>query len=446
MKEIIILGGGESGVGAARLAARLGMNAFLSDSGTLTGAARAVLQELRVPFEEGRHDRQRVARAGLVIKSPGIPDSLPLLVELRAAGAEVISEIEFAGRHTRAAIYGVTGSNGKTTTTLLLHHLLRVGGVDAGLAGNVGYSLAARVATETRAAYVVELSSFQLDGISRFRCDAAILTNITPDHLDRYDHQYSRYIDAKFRVLRNMRPDDLFIYGADSDAVRERVARSALIPRLAPFTCRDDPRHSAWIDAAGRLNARWQERRFSIPLADLPLRGRHNAYNAMAAVLAAMKAGVDDHHLRLGLTTFTPVEHRMERVAEINGVTYINDSKATNVDSAFHALEAVPPPVIWIAGGTDKGNDYAPLLPLVREKVKLLVCMGVDNRKLVDNFANACPIVDVHSLDRAMQAVAERARPGDAVLLSPCCASFDLFKNYEERGRLFKEHVHRLTP
>ncbi|MDR0765712.1 MAG: UDP-N-acetylmuramoyl-L-alanine--D-glutamate ligase [Odoribacteraceae bacterium] len=444
MMKLVILGGGESGIGAARLGSRLGHAVFLSDSGPLTGGARHALEEMQVEFEEGGHDARRVMQADLVVKSPGIPDTLPLVVSLRAAGVEVISEIEFAGRHTDAAMYCITGSNGKTTTTLLLYHLLRRGGLDVGLAGNVGHSLAARVATDPHAAYVVELSSFQLDGMSRFHCDTAILTNITPDHLDRYGGRFERYVDSKFRVLQNARPRDLFIYGTDCDAVRERVSRTRIVPRAARFTCHDDPGQDAWM-SGDRLLARHEGRLFSIDRREISIQGRHNMYNAQAAVLAAMKAGVGDDDLRRGLATFPPVEHRLERVAVVNGVTYINDSKATNVDSALYALESVPPPVIWIAGGTDKGNDYAALKALAREKVKLLVCMGVDNARLSREFSGTTEVVDTRGLDEAMAVVAARVVPGDTVLLSPCCASFDLFRNYEDRGRQFKEKVMNLT-
>jgi UDP-N-acetylmuramoylalanine--D-glutamate ligase len=422
----------------------MGYEVFLSDSGHLTESARQALEEMQVEFEEGGHDKERIMKAGLVVKSPGIPDAIPLVVALREAGAEVISEIEFAGRHTDAAMYCITGSNGKTTTTLLLYHLLRCGGLDVGLAGNVGHSLAAHVAVDPRAAYVVELSSFQLDGMYRFRCDTAILTNITPDHLDRYGYNFERYVDSKFRILQNMRPDDLFIYGVDCDVVRERVARERVTPRVAGFTWNDDPQRDAWMDG-DRLVVRWQDRLFSIDRREISIQGRHNVYNAQAAILAAMKVGVGDDDLRRGLATFPPVEHRLERVAVVNGVTYINDSKATNVDSALYALESVPPPVIWIVGGIDKGNDYGVLKALAREKVKLLVCMGVDNAGLVREFSGTCEVADTHSLDEAMAVIATYATPGDTVLLSPCCASFDLFKNYEDRGRQFKERVMNMT-
>ncbi|MDR1414498.1 MAG: UDP-N-acetylmuramoyl-L-alanine--D-glutamate ligase [Odoribacteraceae bacterium] len=445
MKKLLILGGGESGVGAARLGLQLGYDVFLSDRGRLSDPYRQALEEMGVSFEEGGHSRDRMVGIELVVKSPGIPDTLPLVENLRRTGAEVISEIEFAGRHADAPMYGITGSNGKTTTTLLLHHLLRCGGQDVGLAGNVGSSLAAQVADHRHAAYVVELSSFQLDGMYRFRCNSAILTNITPDHLDRYNYQFERYVDSKFRVINNMLPEDLFVYGADCDVVRDRVEHTRVVPETLSFTYRDNPSSAAaWMEG-NRLVARWRDRRFSIDKREISIQGRHNVYNAMAALLVAMKTGISDDHLHRGLTTFPQVEHRLERVATINGVTYINDSKATNVDSAWYALESMQQPVIWIAGGTDKGNDYEVLKTLAREKVKTLVCMGVDNAKLISAFAGVCEIVDTRSLQEAMTAAVSRSLPGDAVLLSPCCASFDLFKNYEDRGRQFKSAVEELT-
>jgi UDP-N-acetylmuramoylalanine--D-glutamate ligase len=443
MKKLIILGGGESGIGAARLGLRLGYEVFLSDKGRLADDYRRTLEELAVDFEEGKHSRERMMDATLVVKSPGIPDTLPLVVALREAGIEVISEIEFAGRHTDAAMYCITGSNGKTTTTLLLHHLLRCGGVDVGLAGNVGCSLAAQVAEQRHAAYVVELSSFQLDGMFHFRCDTAILTNITPDHLDRYDYRFDRYVASKFRVLNNMRPEDLFIYGADCDVVRERMGQMQIAPETAGFTYRTDPSMGAWMEGE-RVVVRWHDRCFSIDKREIAIQGRHNVYNAMAAILAAMKVGVTDEALYRGLTSFPQVEHRLERVGEVAGVMYINDSKATNVDSAWYALESMQQPVVWIAGGTDKGNDYEVLKALVREKVRMLVCMGVDNTKLINSFTGICEVANTHSMEEAMRTASARALPGDVVLLSPCCASFDLFKNYEDRGRQFKAEVESL--
>ena len=443
MKSLVILGGGESGAGAARLGKKLGYDVFLSDKGKLADKYKSVLEELGVEYEEGQHTEERIFAADLVIKSPGIPDKLPMIIGLREKGIEVISEIEFAGRHTDAKMYCITGSNGKTTTTLLLYHILQHAGYDVGLAGNVGNSLAAQVAENLHRVYVVELSSFQLDGMFRFRCDTAILTNITPDHLDRYDYKFENYANSKFRILNNMRKEDLFIYGYDCEVVREKVEKGGGVPEAVGFTYSDNLGLNARMDG-NMVIARLGDREFRIAKQDITIQGRHNVYNAMAAILASLKAEVSDEELRKGLMTFPQVEHRLETVDVVNGVTYINDSKATNVDSAWYALDSMHAPVVWIAGGTDKGNDYSVLFDLVKEKVKLLICMGVENKKLIDAFSPICEVVDTHSLDETMDVAYRRAESGDVVLLSPCCASFDLFKNYENRGELFKLKVKSL--
>ncbi len=441
MKRLVVLGGKESGTGAALLGKKLGYDVFLSDKGRIAPGYKAVLQEAGIDFEEGRHTESRILEADVVVKSPGIPDTVPMVVQLRESGTEVISEIEFAGRYTGARMVCITGSNGKTTTTLLTHHILSQAGVDAGLAGNVGKSLAAQVAENAHPVYVVELSSFQLDGMSRFKADVAVITNITPDHLDRYDHKFENYADAKFRILQNMDADGMFIYGRDCDVVRERVDAMQPAPQCAGFTYGPQLLKDGAHMEGDMVVVQWEGRRFSVDKADISIKGRHNVYNAMAAILACMRMGLTDDAIRRGLKSFPQVEHRLETVAEKQGVVYINDSKATNVDSAWYALDSMTAPVVWIAGGTDKGNDYSVLLPLVKEKVKVLVCMGVDNRKLMEAFSPLCEVVDTHSLDEAIEACREHAVPGDAVLLSPCCASFDLFKNYEQRGELFKEKV-----
>lgn len=441
MKRLVVLGGKESGTGAALLGKKLGYDVFLSDKGRIEPGYKAVLQEAGIDFEEGRHTESRILEADVVVKSPGIPDTVPMVVQLRESGTEVISEIEFAGRYTDARMVCITGSNGKTTTTLLTHHILSQAGVDAGLAGNVGKSLAAQVAENAHPVYVVELSSFQLDGMSRFKADVAVITNITPDHLDRYDHKFENYADAKFRILQNMDADGMFIYGRDCDVVRERVDAMQPAPQCAGFTYGPQLLKDGAHMEGDMVVVQWEGRRFSVDKADISIKGRHNVYNAMAAILACMRMGLTDDAIRRGLKSFPQVEHRLETVAEKQGVVYINDSKATNVDSAWYALDSMTAPVVWIAGGTDKGNDYRVLLPLVKEKVKVLVCMGVDNRKLMEAFSPLCEVVDTHSLDEAIEACREHAVPGDAVLLSPCCASFDLFKNYEQRGELFKEKV-----
>lgn len=445
--KLVILGGGESGVGAALLGQQLQYEVFLSDKGKLADVYRQALQAHRIDFEEGKHTEERIFAADLVVKSPGIPDTLPMIVALRRQGIEVISEIEFAGRHTDARMVCITGSNGKTTTTLLTHHILKTAGMDVGLAGNVGRSLAAQVAENAHPLYVVELSSFQLDGMFRFRADVAVLTNITPDHLDRYNHKFENYVASKFRILNNMRPQDLFVYGADSEAVQQKLQTVKVVPQMAGFTygeCREKGQAGgAWMEG-DEVVVRWEEKEFRIDRKEISIQGRHNVYNAMAAVLACLRLGVSSEKMAEGLRTFPQVEHRLETVRVVDGVTYVNDSKATNVDSAWYALDSMTTPVVWIAGGTDKGNDYSVLFDLVRQKVKVLICMGVDNRKLIDSFSGICPVVDTHSLPEMMAAARQYATAGDTVLLSPCCASFDLFKNYENRGELFKAAVKEL--
>lgn len=444
--NLVILGGGESGVGAALLGRKLGYGVFLSDKGTLADKYRRILSDNGFEFEEGHHTAEKIFRADLVVKSPGIPETVPMIVELKQKGIEVISEIEFAGRHSSDRMVCITGSNGKTTTTLLTHHILTQAGVDAGLAGNVGSSLAAQVAEKAHTTYVVELSSFQLDDMFRFRADVAVITNVTPDHLDRYDHKFENYTDAKFRILNNMRPQDFFVYGEDNDVVRQRVENSAVIPEKAGFTYGEFPgtkENGAGMEA-GVLVVKLHDRIFRINKEEISIKGRHNVYNAMAAIFACMRLGVSDTDLVRGLSTFPQVEHRLETVCVKDGVTYVNDSKATNVDSAWYALDSMTTPVVWIAGGTDKGNDYSVLTGLVKEKVKLLICMGLDNRKLIDHFSDICQVVDTDNLADAVAAARQYAKNGDTVLLSPCCASFDLFKNYENRGELFKEAVRKL--
>lgn len=443
--KLVILGGGESGVGAALLGQKLGYEVFLSDKGKLAESYRNTLAQNEIEFEEGSHTEKRIYAADLVVKSPGIPDTVPMIVKLRESGIQVISEIEFAGRHSSAKHICITGSNGKTTTTLLIHHILIRAGIDAGLAGNVGRSLAAQVAENAHPLYVVELSSFQLDGMFQFRADIAVLTNITPDHLDRYDHKFENYIGSKFRILNNMRPEDLFIYGSDSEAVQEKLVTLNVIPEMACFTYGEskEEKNSASMDG-DIVVVRLEKREFRIDKNEISIKGRHNVYNAMAAILACMRMGLSDEDITEGLRTFPQVEHRLETVEVIDGVTYVNDSKATNVDSAWYALDSMTTPVVWIAGGTDKGNDYSVLFDLVRKKVKVLICMGVDNQKLLDNFRSFCEVVDTDNLADALEAARKYAQSGDTVLLSPCCASFDLFKNYENRGELFKVAVRSL--
>ncbi len=407
----------------------------------MTDSYRKVLLEHKLEFEEGRHTEERIFAANLVVKSPGIPDTVPLIVKLRSLGVEVISEIEFAGRNSSAKYVCMTGSNGKTTTTLLTHHILTHAGIDVGLAGNIGKSLAAQVAENAHSLYVLELSSFQLDTMYQFKADVAVMMNITPDHLDRYDYKFENYIDSKFRILNNMCAEDLFIYCEDSEAVVCKYADTEIIPESIGFSYKEQVVKSGARMEGDILVVRMHEKEFRINKSEISIKGRHNVYNAMAAILVCMYMGITDDLIAEGLRNFPQVEHRLETVMLEDGITYINDSKATNVDSAWYALDSMTRPVVWIAGGADKGNDYSVLLDLVREKVKVLICMGIDNQKLIETFGSICEVVNTHSLADAMQAVYSYSKSGDTVLLSPCCASFDLFKSYEDRGRQFKVAV-----
>ena len=460
MKRIVVLGGGESGYGAAILASVKGFDIFLSDRGTIPEKYKQELAAWEIPFEEGGHTEALIFNASEVIKSPGIPEKAPIVQALRKRGIPIISEIEFAGRYAQAKTICITGSNGKTTTTTLTSEIMRDAGYAVGLGGNIGRSFAYMVALEDekgrkKAAeidsagdlpeppewYVLELSSFQLDGMYDFRADVAMLLNITPDHLDSYDYQMQRYVESKFRIIRNQRPEDIFIYGDDDPVIAGEMANHNLPMRRWPFSARHVEIPGAWLDG-GRITTEAGGRQLVMEMQAMQLQGIHNAYNAMAAALAALSVGVPEASIRTTLASFRGVEHRMEPAGEIDGVAYINDSKATNVDSVWYALESMTHPVVWIAGGTDKGNDYGPLLGFAREKVKRLVCMGVDNTKLEAAFAGAVPeIISTSSLESAMQAAQVAAQPGDVVLLSPACASFDLFKNYEDRGRQFKTWV-----
>ncbi|OUQ54010.1 UDP-N-acetylmuramoyl-L-alanine--D-glutamate ligase [Alistipes sp. An116] len=445
MKNIVVLGGGISGYGSAILARKKGFGVFLSDAGKIADRFRAKLDEWQVPYEEGGHTEERILAATEVVKSPGIPDSAPIVRKIREAGIPLISEMEFAGRYMgRAKCICITGSNGKTTTTSIIYKILRDAGYNVALGGNIGESFAYSVATGNYDWYVLELSSFQLDGMYKFRAHIGVLMNITPDHLDRYDHCFQNYIDAKMRITQNMTSRDWFIYSGDDEVIREQLPKYDLRMRQLPFMA-----HSAVASGAGdaflcdgKFTAAVGRHAVEIDTAKLQIKGLHNAYNAMAASLAALAAGVAPTKIRRSLYDFAPVEHRLEPVLEKDGVLWINDSKATNVDSVFYALESMTRPVVWIAGGTDKGNDYEPLKKFAREKVHTLVCMGLDNAKLVREFTGVIPeIVSTDSLDAALTACKRAARPGDVVLLSPACASFDLFHNYEQRGELFKKWV-----
>ncbi len=444
MAKVVVLGGGESGVGSAVLAKKKGFDVFLSDMGQIPEKYVAMLDEWQIPYEQGKHTEDMILDADEVIKSPGIPPTAPMVKKISDKGISIISEIEFAGRYDTAKKICITGSNGKTTTTSLIYHLLKNAGLNVGLGGNIGQSYAYQVATENYDIYVLELSSFQLDNVYDFKADIAIITNITPDHLDRYDYKMENYVKSKFRITRNMSSEDCFIFCSDDEITVKHLDQIVLKAKKLPFTQKEEVEQGAFV-MNDRVIVRYKEDECDVYLKELALGGKHNIYNSMAAALAAKAMDIDNQVIREGLATFEAVEHRLEKVLSIRDVLYINDSKATNVDSAWYALECQTRPVVWIAGGTDKGNDYSTLLPLVKEKVKALICMGTDNRKLHEAFGDVVPeIYDVTSAKDAVQTASRLAESGDVVLLSPCCASFDLFKNYEDRGRQFKDAVRNL--
>ena len=443
---MVVLGGAESGVGAAVLAKVKGFDVFLSDNGKIKDDYASLLKKWDVPYEEGGHSEELVLNADEIVKSPGIPESAPMVRKLREQGKSIISEIEFASRYDKAKKICITGSNGKTTTTSIIYYLLQQAGLNVGLGGNIGKSYALQVATEQHDYYVLEISSFQLDGCYEFRPDIAIITNITPDHLDRYEYKMENYVKSKFRIIRNLRPEDCFIFDSDDAITIEHLSRIVTQAKMLPFSQEKEVPQGAFLDK-GRIVMRYEKSESEIYLHELALGGRHNIYNSMAAALAAKASGIDDEVIRRSLMTFKPIEHRLEPVLSIKDVLYINDSKATNVDAAWYALECQTRPVVWIVGGTDKGNDYSVLEDLVRTKVKAIVCLGVDNAKIHEAFegiVGAGKITDTRSAEEAVKASAAFAQEGDVVLLSPCCASFDLFKCYEDRGDQFKDAVRRL--
>lgn len=441
-RRIVILGAGESGFGAAVLAKDKGFDVFLSDCGTIAPKYRERLEAEAIDFEEGRHTMERILAADEIIKSPGIPSEAPAVAAAMAKNIPIISEIEFAGRYTDSKMVCITGSNGKTTTTMLIHHILRKAGIDASLAGNVGMSLAYQVARDPHPVYVVELSSFQLDNMYHFKANIAVLLNITPDHLDRYGHLMQNYVNAKFRILQNMTAADSFIFWKDDPVISEQLRHVCTEARMLPFSEHYEEGTDAYINAENELIFNTPGTSLSMPRADLALNGLHNVFNSMAAGLSACMCRVGKDDIRAALADFHGVEHRLEFVAEIKGARWVNDSKATNVNSCYYALESMTTPTVLILGGKDKGNDYSEILPLVKEKVKAIVAMGKDNAKIVEFFTPHVPvIVDTHGLNDAVKACAELAADGDTVLLSPCCASFDLFTSYEDRGRKFKAAV-----
>lgn len=440
----MVLGAGESGVGTAILGKQKGFEVFVSDKGSVPSKYREVLEHNGVEWEEGQHTEAKLVQANVVMKSPGIPDTAPLVRKLVAMGIPVISEIEFAAKYTQAEIIGITGSNGKTTTTLWTHHLLQHGGGNVGVAGNVGDSFAKMVATNDFEQYVLEISSFQLDGIVGFKPHIAVVTNITPDHLDRYDHRFENYIASKFRIAMNQDEDDYLIYDADDEAIANGLDRYAVRATLVPFSLRTPQQFGAYLKN-DMIMINLATNTLEMNVASLPLSGQHNVKNAMAASLCALLANVRKETIRQSIQLFNGVPHRLEKVLKINHVDYINDSKATNVNAAYFALEGIKKPIVWIVGGVDKGNEYSQLMPLVREKVKAIICLGIDNTKIKEAFGNVMEeVVESTSMEEAVKMAYTISERGDTVLLSPACASFDLFKNYEDRGNQFKAAIRKL--
>jgi UDP-N-acetylmuramoylalanine--D-glutamate ligase len=444
MKRIVILGGGESGVGAAVLAKKQGFDVFLSDLSEIKLQYKTILQQSEIKWEENKHTEELILNATEVIKSPGIPDKAPIIKKLQHQGTPVISEIEFAGRYTHAKMICITGSNGKTTTTMLLYHILTKAGLNVGLAGNVGQSLALQVANSPCDYYVVELSSFQLDGMREFKADIAILLNITPDHLDRYDYNFQNYVDSKFRITQNQTEKDAFIFWENDPVIKSELIKRNFHSTMYPFAVERSEKTKAFIEQ-DELIIKTLKTLFTMPTSELALKGIHNTYNSMAAGLAASIVNVRKESIRQSLQDFQGVEHRLEYVATVKNVRFINDSKATNVNSCWYALQSMKTPVILILGGTDKGNDYTEIEELIHEKVKGLVFLGLDNKKLLDFFnGKVSAITEVTSMEDAVKASFEMGVDGDTVLLSPCCASFDLFNSYEDRGKQFKSCVRNL--
>jgi len=443
--DIVILGGGESGTGAAILACRKGYRPLVSDSGKIKDKYKLLLKGDEIAFEENKHSEDFVLQAEEIIKSPGIPENAPILAMARQKGIPVISEIEFACRFTRAKLIFITGSNGKTTTTLLTHHILKTAGLNAGLAGNVGHSFALKIANDEHDIYVLEISSFQLDGMFNAKADIAVLLNITPDHLDRYAYNFQNYINSKFRVIHNQNADNHFVYCFDDPVLKEQIVKIKIPSRLYPFTAGAKAFSEGAYIHDNQLFFNIKEKETTMTLEELALQGRHNLYDSMAAGITARLLDIRKETIKQCLSDFQHIEHRLEFVASIHGVDYINDSKATNVNSTWFALESMHKDVIWIAGGLDKGNDYASLVPLVKAKVRTIICLGKDNRKIKEAFSDLVEnVVEVLTANDAVKAAYSLAHRGDAVLLSPACASFDLFENFEDRGNQFKKAIKNL--
>ena len=444
MKRLVILGGGESGVGTAILGKQKGWEVFLSDKGSLKPHYRETLNKEGIQWEEGTHTEEKILSADVIMKSPGIPDKAPIIKKAHEKGIAVISEIEFASQYTDSLIVGITGSNGKTTTTLLTYHIFKEAGLQVGLGGNIGYSFAELVATENPPYYVLEISSFQLDGIEHFAPHIAVLLNITPDHLDRYDYKFENYIDSKFRIAMNQTENDYLIYDTDDEVITQWLSSHTIKSKLIPFSIEKELPQGAFLKD-NKIYIMLENQTTEIDVEEISLRGKHNIKNTMAASVAARLVNIRNNSLRESLKGFKGAPHRLEEVKVVDGVTYVNDSKATNVNSVFYALDTIKTPIVWIVGGQDKGNDYNSLLPYVHEKVRAIVCLGVDNTPIIQSFYNTIgTLVETRSMDEAVKLAQGFAQEGDTVLLSPACASFDLFKNYEERGDLFKAAVQKL--
>ena len=443
-EKLVILGGGESGIGTAILAMKEGFDVFLSDAGSISNQIKAELIKLGVHFEEGGHDMDRILQASLVMKSPGIPDHIELMKHVRSSGIKVVSEIEFASQFTSATLIGITGSNGKTTTTLLTHHLLKESGINAGIAGNIGHSFARQVAETDREVYVLEISSFQLDDIYKFKPEVAVITNITPDHLDRYENDFSKYIASKLRIIENQTSNQFLVFNSEDPVLVEALNDANTSVSKIPFGFQQPTDEGTYI-SDNHIIIQRDKSNTMIQTNQFQLKGRHNLLNAMAAVSVAKLLEVSKDCIRESLTSFRGVPHRLEHFLKIQNVNYINDSKATNVNATYYALDSMRSQVVWIAGGVDKGNDYDTLLPLVREKVKAIVCLGIDNEKLLEVFSPVVEIIiETQSVDEAVKIAHKIAHKKETVLLSPACASFDLFKNYEDRGNQFKQAVRNL--
>ena len=445
MQRLVILGGGESGVGTAILGKQKGYDVFVSDFGEIKDNYKEVLKQYEIKWEDNKHTEDLILNANVVMKSPGIPEKAPIVKKLVGKGIPVISEIEFASKHTQAKTIGITGSNGKTTTTMLTYHLLKSGGLNVGLGGNIGKSFAWQVAEDNYDCYVLELSSFQLDGNIDYRPDIAIITNISPDHLDRYEYKYENYIASKFRITMNQTENDYLIYDADNEAISNWFKQNKTKAKLIPFSLTQIFENGAFIKNDDTMDIIINNEEFEMKTGDVSLEGKHNLKNAMAATSAAQLMKIRKQTIRESLSNFQGVAHRLEKVLKIQNVQYINDSKATNVNATFFALDSMTVPTVWIVGGVDKGNDYTELMSLVREKVKAIICLGVDNKKIIDAFGNVVDMmVEVDNMRDAVITAKHLTEKGDAVLLSPACASFDLFQNYEDRGNQFKVAVQNL--